>query len=110
MSSELAHQNHPSSRLGTGQKRSLTVPEETKYVWHTLLKGWTLTSFYSAIPLNDQNAWYYPSQGHDDSEDELLDVGTNGGNWGKKTARGSRWVRRGKIVAWGPGMDEWEVR
>jgi hypothetical protein len=67
-------------------------------------------SLCSAIPLNDQNAWYYPSQGHDDSEDELLDVGTKGGNWGKKTSRGSRWVRRGKIVPWGPGMDEWEVQ
>lgn len=67
-----------------------------------------LTCAFSPIPLNDQNAWYYPSQAHDDSEDEL-EVGTKGGNWGKKTVRGSRWVRRGKIAAWGPGMDEWEV-
>ena len=113
MSSELAQQNHPSSRLSNGQKRSLTVPEETKYVWHILFKEGRMCideSLCSAIPLNDQNAWYYPSQGHDDSEDELLDVGTKGGNWGKKTSRGSRWVRRGKIVPWGPGMDEWEVQ
>jgi len=58
--------------------------------------------------LNDQNAWYYPSQGNDDSEEEPLAPATKGGNWGKKTAKGSRWIRRGKIAAWGPGMDEWE--
>jgi hypothetical protein len=113
MSSELAQQNHPSSRLSNGQKRSITVPEETKYVWRVLFEDGRMgidESLYSAIPLNDQNAWYYPSQGHDDSEDEFLDVGTKGGNWGKKTSRGSRWVRRGKIVSWGPGMDEWEVQ
>jgi hypothetical protein len=88
----LVHHNHPSSRLTNGQKRPLSVPEET-----------------NALPLNDQNAWYYPSQGHDDSEDEFLNVSTRGGNWGKKTAKGARWVRRGKIAAWGPGMDEWEA-
>ena len=63
----------------------------------------------SSIPINDQNAWYYPSQGHDDSDEDPLDVSTSRGNWGKKTTRGSRWVRKGKIAAWGPGMDEWEV-
>lgn len=32
-----------------------------------------------------------------------------GGNWGNKTRKGSRWVRKGKMAAWGSGMDEWEV-
>ncbi|KAH7923994.1 hypothetical protein BV22DRAFT_1067583 [Leucogyrophana mollusca] len=58
--------------------------------------------------LNDYNAWYYPSQGFD-SDCEEFDLRTHGGNWGRKTTKGSRWVRKGKIAAWGPGMDEWEA-
>ncbi|KIK98520.1 hypothetical protein PAXRUDRAFT_823817 [Paxillus rubicundulus Ve08.2h10] len=58
--------------------------------------------------LNDHNAWYYPSQGFD-PETEALNVSVSGGNWGKKTMKGCRWVRRGKIAAWGPNMDEWEA-
>ena len=65
---------------------------------------------FASLPLNDHSAWYYPSQGYDDSDEELLNVGVRGGNWGNKMIRGARWVRRGKIAAWGPGMDEWEVR
>lgn len=38
-----------------------------------------------------------------------MDVSARGGNWGKKLTKGARWVRRGKIAAWGPGMDDWEV-
>lgn len=60
------------------------------------------------LPLGDQNTWYYPSQGHDSDED-LLSVGVQGGNWGKKATKGARWVRRGKMTAWGPGMDDWEA-
>ncbi|KAF8446188.1 hypothetical protein L210DRAFT_2962011 [Boletus edulis BED1] len=58
--------------------------------------------------LNDHNAWYYPSQGFD-PETESLNISVSGGNWGKKTMKGCRWVRRGKIAAWGPNMDEWEA-
>jgi hypothetical protein len=65
--------------------------------------------FGSPFVLNDHNAWYYPSQGFD-PETEALNVSVSGGNWGKKTLKGCRWVRRGKIAAWGPNMDEWEVR
>lgn len=64
---------------------------------------------YSPFVLNDHNAWYYPSQGFD-PETESLNISVSGGNWGKKTMKGCRWVRRGKIAAWGPNMDEWEVR
>lgn len=60
------------------------------------------------LPLSDRNAWYYPSNGHDSDEEEL-GVGSREGNWGHKTAKGARWVRRGKITAWGPEMDDWEV-
>lgn len=60
------------------------------------------------LVLNDHNAWYYPSQGFD-SDTESLNTSVAGGNWGKKTMKGSRWVRRGKIASWGPGIDEWEA-
>lgn len=47
----------------------------------------------------------------DDFEDNIeLHVGVAGGNWGKKSMKGARWVRRGKAVAWGPARGEWEVR
>ncbi|KAI6045058.1 hypothetical protein EDC04DRAFT_2638219 [Pisolithus marmoratus] len=52
------------------------------------------------LVLNDHNAWYYPSQGFD-SDTESLNT--------SKTMKGSRWVRRGKIAPWGPGIDEWEA-
>lgn len=35
-------------------------------------------------------------------------MGLNEGNWGHKFAKRARWVRRGKITPWGPGMDDWE--
>ena len=60
------------------------------------------------LPLSDHNVWYYPSHGHD-SDEEDLHIGSKGGNWGNKTAKSARWVRRGKITSWGPGMDDWEV-
>lgn len=60
------------------------------------------------LVLNDHNAWYYPSQGFD-SDTESLNTSVAGGNWGKKTMKGSRWVRRGKIASWGPGIDDWEA-
>ena len=63
----------------------------------------------SMLPLSDDNAWYYPSHGHH-SEDEGYPVYTEYGNWGKKNSREARWIRRGKMTAWGPGMDDWEVR
>lgn len=62
-----------------------------------------------SVPLSDHNMWYYPSHGHD-SDEEDLSVGSKTGNWGCKTAKGARWVRRGKITPWGPGMEDWEVR
>ncbi|KAG1773064.1 hypothetical protein EDD22DRAFT_858806 [Suillus occidentalis] len=62
----------------------------------------------SLLVLNDHNAWYYPSQGLS-SDDEDLAVSIVGGNWGNKMRKGSRWVRKGKMAAWGPGMDDWEA-
>ncbi|KAJ3576138.1 hypothetical protein NP233_g640 [Leucocoprinus birnbaumii] len=61
-----------------------------------------------SVPLSDHNMWYYPSHGHD-SDEEDLSVGSKTGNWGCKTAKGARWVRKGKITPWGPGMEDWEA-
>ncbi|TFK41340.1 hypothetical protein BDQ12DRAFT_679292 [Crucibulum laeve] len=60
------------------------------------------------LPLGDPNSWYYPSNGYESEEEELC-VGAREGNWGNKAIKDARWVRRGKIAAWGPGMDEWEA-
>ncbi|KAH8835424.1 hypothetical protein DL96DRAFT_1702408 [Flagelloscypha sp. PMI_526] len=47
------------------------------------------------LPLADHNTWYYPSHGYM-SDDEAMPPG-------------SRWVRRGKMAAWGPQMEDWEA-
>jgi hypothetical protein len=60
------------------------------------------------LPSYDNNNWYYPSQGHDSDEDDLS-YGISRGNWGKKKAHAARWVRTGKLAAWGPGIEDWEV-
>jgi hypothetical protein len=60
-------------------------------------------------PTKDSNSWYHPSlEGASGDEAESIDVAK--GNWGRKTAKGARWLRKGKLAAWGPGMEEWEVR
>ena len=60
------------------------------------------------LPLSDQNSWYYPSHGYSSAEEDSR-VGSGVGNWGNKTIKGARWIRRGKITPWGPGMDDWEA-
>ncbi|KAK2462051.1 hypothetical protein APHAL10511_006514 [Amanita phalloides] len=60
------------------------------------------------LPLSDPNSWYYPSHGYT-SEDDETHAGMKRGNWGNKTARGARWVRRGKLAAWGPPLEDWEA-
>ncbi|KAF8350217.1 hypothetical protein F5887DRAFT_944323, partial [Amanita rubescens] len=60
------------------------------------------------LPLSDPNSWYYPSHGYTSDEEEAH-AGMKRGNWGNKTARGSRWLRRGKLAVWGPPMEDWEA-
>lgn len=71
-----------------------------------------LRGFFSSdapiLPLGDQNSWYYPSHGNN-SDEEPLAPGSTSGNWGNKTSAGARWIRRGKIASWGPGMEDWEA-
>ncbi|KAI9462361.1 hypothetical protein BJY52DRAFT_1221991 [Lactarius psammicola] len=59
-------------------------------------------------PTKDSNSWYHPSlEGTSGDEEEITDVVK--GNWGRKAAKGARWLRKGKLAAWGPGMEEWEA-
>ena len=62
----------------------------------------------ASLPSNDSNSWYYPAAGHVSDEDDTP-IFTSSGNWGRKTTRGARWVRKGKLAAWGPGIEDWEV-
>ena len=65
---------------------------------------------YVSLPSNDMNAWYYPSHGHDsDVDDDEVRFHPAVGNWGRKSAKEARWIRRGKQVPWGPGIEEWQV-
>ncbi|KIY67584.1 hypothetical protein CYLTODRAFT_431252 [Cylindrobasidium torrendii FP15055 ss-10] len=52
--------------------------------------------------------WYYPAHGYD-SDCEPLSTERSLGNWGKKFTKDARWVRRGKMTAWGPAKEDWEV-
>ncbi|CAL1696423.1 unnamed protein product [Somion occarium] len=65
---------------------------------------------YVSLPSNDMNAWYYPSHGYDsDADDDEIRFNPAIGNWGKKSVREARWIRRGKQAPWGPGIEEWQA-
>lgn len=61
----------------------------------------------ASLPSFDKNTWYYPSHGYEDSDARFVSAR---GNWGRKTVHDARWIRRGKIAPWAPGMEDWEVR
>lgn len=110
------------------------VPDESKFVMllslklYNRLKKLILFVFHhlsclicSFLPSNDRNEWYYPAARHsaevtddvadeDRNEESLLASRSGQGNWGHKLVKGSRWMRRGKIVAWGPAKSDWDVR
>lgn len=69
-----------------------------------------VTISFVGLPSNDTNAWYYPSLGYDSGDDSDVQLSAVVGNWGRKTLGGARWVRKGKLAAWGPGIEDWEVR
>ena len=62
-----------------------------------------------SLPSNDNDPWYYPSYGFEPN-DEGLPASSFRGNWGIKTYNEAKWVRKGKMTAWGPWMEDWEVR
>lgn len=75
----------------------------------TIFDNLTCLSNSFPTPTKDSNSWYHPSlEGASGDETEPIDVAK--GNWGRKTAKGARWLRKGKLAAWGPGMEDWEVR
>ena len=111
------------------------VPDESKFVMFPSLKlynrlkklilmlssPFVMFDMCSFLPSNDRNEWYYPAARHsadvtddvadeDRSEEALLAHRSGQGNWGHKLVKGSRWMRRGKIVAWGPAKSDWDVR
>ncbi|KII93398.1 hypothetical protein PLICRDRAFT_35598 [Plicaturopsis crispa FD-325 SS-3] len=100
---DIVPRSHPTSRPSTSHQHSgpsnaqkrpaATQNEDNEYV---------------TLPVADPNAWYYPSQGYI-SDEEPLNPSTKNGNWGKKMTRDARWVRKGKMVAWGPGMEDWQA-
>lgn len=62
-----------------------------------------------SLPSNDNDAWYYPSYGFEPNDEDLPQPAFRG-NWGIKTHNEAKWVRKGKMTAWGPWMEDWEVR
>ncbi|KAH9921996.1 uncharacterized protein BXZ73DRAFT_51535 [Epithele typhae] len=86
----------PIAPLTNGVKRSFTHLDEDKY-WDP--------SFMS-LPSCDTDSYYYPHAVK--TEDGDLPASTYGGNWGSKTLNHAKWVRRGKMTAWGPWMEDWE--
>ncbi|EMD41659.1 hypothetical protein CERSUDRAFT_110234 [Gelatoporia subvermispora B] len=61
-----------------------------------------------SLPSNDSNTWYYPSHGYD-SNNEDTTTNPARGNWGHKTAKDARWARKGKMTAWAPSTEDWEI-
>ncbi|RPD81725.1 hypothetical protein L226DRAFT_475048 [Lentinus tigrinus ALCF2SS1-7] len=107
MASDALVHDLPSSRPSTsgqhagphaGVKRSFTHLDEGRYE----------DPSYMCLPSNDNDAWYYPSYGFEPNE-EGLPASPFRGNWGMKTFNEAKWVRRGKIVAWGPWIEDWEA-
>ncbi|KAI0757263.1 hypothetical protein C8Q80DRAFT_1090446 [Daedaleopsis nitida] len=81
-----------------GVKRSFTHLDEGRYEDPSLM----------SLPSNDNDAWYYPSYGFEPIE-EGLPVSSFRGNWGIKSHNEAKWVRKGKMTAWGPWMEDWEA-
>jgi len=111
MASEQNQVASSSTRPPLRSAASKRAPDESRsvsFVWSCVALTHSHRSLL-LLPFHDNNNWYFPSQGHDSDED-LMNYGISRGNWGKKKAKGSRWVRTGKLAAWGPGHEDWGVR
>ncbi|KAH9853129.1 hypothetical protein C2E23DRAFT_823368 [Lenzites betulinus] len=107
MASELVVHDPSSSRPSTisqhatphmnGVKRSFTQLDEARYE----------DPSYMSLPSNDNDAWYYPSYGFEPNDEDLPHSSFKG-NWGIKTYNEAKWIRRGKVTAWAPWMEDWE--
>jgi hypothetical protein len=110
MASEQNQVASSSTRPALRSAASKRAPDESRSVSLLAVSAFThIPSSLLLLPSHDNNNWYFPSQGHDSDED-LMNYGISRGNWGKKKAKGSRWVRTGKLAAWGPGHEDWGVR
>ncbi|KAI0336089.1 hypothetical protein GY45DRAFT_1316149 [Cubamyces sp. BRFM 1775] len=107
MASEVAIHDPSSSRPSTsgqhltaqvnGIKRSFTHLDEARYE----------DPSYMSLPCNDNDAWYYPSYGFEPNDVDLPHSPFRG-NWGIKTYNEAKWIRKGKMTAWAPWMEDWE--
>ncbi|KAI0639144.1 hypothetical protein C8Q77DRAFT_1079690 [Trametes polyzona] len=60
-----------------------------------------------SLPSNDNDAWYYPAYGFEPNDADLPHPPFRG-NWGIKTYNEAKWIRKGKMTAWAPWMEDWE--
>ncbi|EIW64518.1 uncharacterized protein TRAVEDRAFT_109933 [Trametes versicolor FP-101664 SS1] len=60
-----------------------------------------------SLPSNDNDAWFYPGTGFEPNDEDLPHSSFRG-NWGIKTYNEAKWVRKGKMTAWAPWMEDWE--
>ncbi|KAI8995373.1 hypothetical protein BD414DRAFT_409709 [Trametes punicea] len=60
-----------------------------------------------SLPSNDNDAWYYPAYGFEPNDADLPHPPFRG-NWGIKTYHEAKWIRKGKMTAWAPWMEDWE--
>ncbi|CDO70271.1 hypothetical protein BN946_scf184942.g71 [Trametes cinnabarina] len=81
-----------------GIKRSFTQLDEARYE----------DPSYMSLPSNDNDAWYYPAYGFEPNDAELPQPLLRG-NWGMKTYNEAKWIRKGKMTAWAPWMEDWEA-
>ncbi|OCH96654.1 hypothetical protein OBBRIDRAFT_787226 [Obba rivulosa] len=95
-----SHQHRPG--LTNGVKRSFSAVDEGRYDGRYEDPG------ILSLPSNDSNTWYYPSHGYDSNDEDPIPNPVRG-NWGRKTAKDARWVRKGKMTAWAPSTEDWEI-
>ncbi|KAI0651593.1 hypothetical protein C8Q79DRAFT_45586 [Trametes meyenii] len=86
---QIAHMN--------GVKRNYTHLNEDRYE----------DPSFMSLPSNDNDAWYYPAHGFEPNDADLPRSAFRG-NWGIKAYNEAKWIRKGKMAAWGPWMEDWE--
>lgn len=100
MSSDAPIHDLPASNLEEAipndLRRGIIILDDTKYGDPALV----------SLPSNDMHTWYYPSHGY--SSDDNHSVNAFNGNWGRKTHKHAKWVKKGKMISWRQGREDWE--
>ncbi|OBZ78954.1 hypothetical protein A0H81_00510 [Grifola frondosa] len=91
-----SHQHH--TLTSNGLKRGPPPVDDGRYEDPSFL----------SLSSNDMDTWYYPSHGYDSDADNISSS-LEKGNWGTKDVKDAKWVRRGKMTAWGPAYEDWEA-